>query len=56
MLILRGGRREGSSYVFDGGYRLNQRGDLLVDGGEQKGMISYGQAFEIDPKVVLLKR
>ena len=24
MLILRGGRREGSSYVFDGGYRLNQ--------------------------------
>ena len=49
MLILRGGRREGSSYVFNGGYRLNQRGDLLVD-GVQKGMISYGQAFEIDPQ------
>ncbi len=48
MMILRGGRREGSSYVFDGGYRLNQRGDLLVD-GVQKGMVSYGQAFEIDP-------
>ena len=49
MLILRGGRREGSSYVFDGGYRLNQRGDLLVD-GVQKGMISYGQTFEVDPQ------
>ena len=49
MLILRGGRREGSSYVFNGGYRLNQRGDLLVD-GVQKGMISYGQALEIDPQ------
>lgn len=49
MLILRGGRREGSSYVFNGAYRLNQRGDLLVD-GVQKGMISYGQAFEVDPQ------
>ncbi|HAF58237.1 MAG TPA: hypothetical protein DCL00_01480 [Opitutae bacterium] len=49
MLILRGGRREGASYVFDGGYRLNQRGDLLVD-GVQKGMISYGQVFEVDPQ------
>jgi undecaprenyl-diphosphooligosaccharide--protein glycosyltransferase len=48
MLILRGGRREGSSYVFNGGYRLNQRGDLILD-GEQKGMIAYGQVFEVDP-------
>ena len=49
MLILRGGRREGFSYVFDGGYRLNQRGDLLVD-GPQKGVVAYGQAFEVDPQ------
>lgn len=49
MLILRGGRREGTSYVFDGGYRINQRGDLLVD-GNQRGMITYGQAFEVDPQ------
>jgi undecaprenyl-diphosphooligosaccharide--protein glycosyltransferase len=49
MMILRGGRREGSSYAFDGGYRLNQRGELIVD-GNQKGMISYGQAFAVDPQ------
>jgi undecaprenyl-diphosphooligosaccharide--protein glycosyltransferase len=49
MMILRGGRREGSSYVFNGGYRLNQRGELIVDGA-QKGMISYGQAFVVDPQ------
>ena len=49
MLILRGGRREGGSYVFDSGYRLSQRGDLLVD-VPQKGVISYGQAFEVDPE------
>ena len=24
MVILRGGRREGGSYVFDGGYRISQ--------------------------------
>ena len=48
MTILRGGRREGSSYAFNGGYRLNRRGDLLIE-GTQNGMISYGQAFEIDP-------
>jgi hypothetical protein len=49
MKIIRGGRREGTSYVFDGGYRLNRRGDLLVDGA-QKGIISYGQVFEVDPQ------
>jgi undecaprenyl-diphosphooligosaccharide--protein glycosyltransferase len=49
MMILKGGRREGSSYAFDGGYRLNQRGELIVDGA-QRGMISYGQAFSVDPK------
>ena len=48
MKILRGGRREGTSYAFNGGYRLNRRGDLLIEGA-QNGMISYGQAFEIDP-------
>ena len=48
MTILRGGRREGVSYAFNGGYRLNRRGDLLIEGA-QNGMISYGQAFEIDP-------
>jgi undecaprenyl-diphosphooligosaccharide--protein glycosyltransferase len=49
MLILRGGRREGVSYAFDGGYRLNQRGDLLMD-GPPKGIVAYGQAFEVDPE------
>ena len=49
MMILRGGRREGTSYAFDGEYRINQRGDLLVD-GTQKGTIAYGQAFEVDPQ------
>jgi len=48
MLILRSGRREGSSYVFDGGYRLNQAGDLIMKSG-QEGIVSYGQAFEVDP-------
>jgi len=48
MKILRGGRREGTSYAFNGGYRLNRRGDLLIE-GSQRGLISYGQVFEIDP-------
>ena len=31
MVILRSGRREGSSYVFENGYRLSQRGDLIME-------------------------
>ena len=49
MVILRSGRREGSSYVFENGYRLSQRGDLIME-RPQKGVVSYGQAFEIDPQ------
>ena len=48
MVILRGGRREGGSDVFDGGYRISRRGELIVD-GKQRGSITYGQAFEVDP-------
>ncbi len=48
MVILRGGRREGASYVFDGGYRISRRGELLLD-GNQRGLVSYGQVFEVDP-------
>jgi len=47
MMILRNGRREGTSYVFDGGYRLDRSGYLRVD-SPQSGVISYGQAFQID--------
>jgi len=47
MVILRGGRREGTSYVFEGGYRISRRGELLVD-GKQRGSIPYGQVFEVD--------
>ncbi len=49
MMVLKRGERQGSSYVFDGGYRLNDRGELLIDHGGQKGRIAYGQSFEIDP-------
>ena len=49
MVILRSGRREGSSYVFENGYRLSQRGDLIME-RPQKGVVTYGQAFEIDPQ------
>jgi len=47
MMILRNGHREGTSYVFDGGYRLDRSGYLRVD-SPQSGVISYGQAFQID--------
>jgi hypothetical protein len=47
MMILRGGRRQGSSYVFENGYRIDKRGYLIVN-AESKGAITYGQAFEID--------
>ena len=48
MKIFRGGRREGTSYAFEGGYRINRSGDFLLD-GKQGGKIAYGQAFEVDP-------
>ena len=47
MMILRGGRRQGSSYIFENGYRLDRRGYLIVN-TESQGAISYGQAFEVD--------
>ena len=47
MMILRNGRREGASYVFDGGYRLDRSGYLRVE-SPQSGVITYGQAFQID--------
>ena len=47
MMILRGGRRQGSSYVFENGYRIDKRGYLIVNADNQ-GAISYGQAFEVD--------
>lgn len=47
MMILRNGRREGVSMVFDGGYRLDNRGYLVVD-SQNQGVISYGQVFEVD--------
>ncbi|MDG1138330.1 MAG: STT3 domain-containing protein [Opitutales bacterium] len=38
--ILRNGRREGSSIAFDGGFRLDRRGQLRID-QPQSGMIPY---------------
>jgi len=46
MLILRNGRREGSSLAFDGGYRLDRRGFLRLD-GEKSGIIQYGQILSV---------
>ena len=46
MMILRNGRREGSSVAFDGGYRLDRRGYLKMD-GQSRGVISYGQLLEV---------
>ena len=47
MMILRNGQRVGGAFVFEGGYRLDRNGYLLVD-GDQQGAISYGQAFEVN--------
>jgi len=45
MTILRNGRREGASIGFDGGFRLDRRGDLRV-GGEQGGVLPYNQILK----------
>ncbi len=47
MMILKNGRREGSSLVFDGGYRLDRRGLLRME-GKKSGIIPYGQIFEVN--------
>ena len=46
MLILKNGRREGSSLAFDGGYRMDQRGTLRIS-SNQSGFIPYGQVLEV---------
>jgi len=46
MMILRNGRRQGSSIVFNNGYRLDRRGFLRVE-GERSGTIPYGQVLEV---------
>ena len=46
MMILRSGRRQGSSIVFNNGYRLDRRGFLRVE-GERSGVIPYGQVLEV---------
>ena len=46
MMILKNGRREGSSLVFDGGYRLDRRGFLRFK-GDKSGIIPYGEILEV---------
>ena len=46
MLILKNGRREGSSIIFDGNFRMDKRGTLRMY-GQQNGVIPYGQIFEV---------
>ncbi len=46
MMILRNGRREGNSFAFDGGYRVDRRGYLRID-GEKSGVIPYGQILSV---------
>ena len=46
MIILKNGRREGASLVFDGGYRIDRRGMLRFE-GNQSGMIPYAQILEV---------
>ena len=46
MKILRNGRREGTSIAFDGGYRLDRRGNLRFE-GDRSGVISYGQLWNV---------
>ena len=46
MMILRNGRRQGSSIVFNNGYRLDRRGFLRVE-GERSGTVPYGQVLEV---------
>jgi dolichyl-diphosphooligosaccharide--protein glycosyltransferase/undecaprenyl-diphosphooligosaccharide--protein glycosyltransferase len=46
MMILRNGRREGKSFVFDDGYRLDKTGNLRMD-GKKGGSIPYGQILSV---------
>ncbi len=46
MKILRNGRREGSSIVFDDGYRIDRRGNLRFE-GDRSGVIGYGQLWTV---------
>ena len=46
MVILRNGRREGNSFLFEGGYRFDRRGYLRID-GVKSGIIPYGQILEV---------
>ena len=46
MLILKNGRREGNSIIFDGGYRIDRRGNLRIDGAKG-GIIRYGQILSV---------
>ena len=45
MTILRNARREGSSIIFDGGFRLNRRGELMV-AGANSGKIPYNSFLQ----------
>jgi dolichyl-diphosphooligosaccharide--protein glycosyltransferase/undecaprenyl-diphosphooligosaccharide--protein glycosyltransferase len=49
MVILKNGRREGSSVIFDENYRFDKRGNLLVS-GNKSGVIPYGQILEVSVK------
>ena len=42
--ILRNGRKEGFSYVFDEGFRFDQQGNLRVE-GVQTGLVPYSQLW-----------
>ena len=46
MKILRRGRREGSSFVFDEGYRFDRRGVLRFE-GKTTGIVSYNQVWSV---------
>ena len=46
MVILKNGRREGSSVIFDENYRFDKRGNLRVS-GNKSGVIPYGQILEV---------
>ena len=45
MTILRNARREGSSIVFDGGFRLDRRGELRME-GPNSGRIPYHSVLQ----------
>ena len=45
MTILRNARREGSSIVFDGGFQLDRRGELRME-GPNSGRIPYHSVLQ----------